>query len=1738
MTYQRFLLFLSLMALLLGLRPALADTPVALKESFAGNVSFVGTQKTLRTRGNGNNDHACRLVGGATTSAGSEATSAALAGFPSGATVLKAYLYWAGSGSTPDYNVTFNGTAVSAATNRRYTSNTGGSRNFFSGVADVTSIVAANPYATFSLANLTVSNGSTWCDSSTVLGGWALLVVYSHPNETFRVLNLYEGFQYYSDSSIILDVGNFRTPNPLGTATGKHGHITWEGDPDIGGGSEPESLIFNNVVLTDGMNPTNNQFNSASNINSDDNSHGIDFDAYTLNGTHLAGGQTSARTIYRTSQDLVLLSAEIIAVPNVPTADIALRLTRDTPLVAGSTATYTLSVTNNGPNNEPGPITVGNAGTWPSSITLVSGSGTGWACTSSGCSYTGNLAVDATTPPLTLTVAVASNASGSVTVSAQAAGTRFDNVMANNVASDTTTVVQPPNHIRIEHDGNGQTCMPETVTVKACANADCSSLYAGSVSLTLSPSGWNSNPLTFSGGSTTATLARSTAGTVTLGASAVSPTPTGATQCRTGGTSSCQMTFTACAPAICASGTISGVINTYYPLTQSVAAGSTTVSIGSAAGANAALASGDLVLVMQMQDATISTVNSDGYGAASQVNAGRYEYATVAWVAGNTVGLTSGLVNSYTAQGFGSTGQKTAQLIRVPSYSSATIAAGLSALPWNGSAGGVLAFDVAGNLNLNGQSVDLTGKGFRGGAGRTLGGVGSGTNRSSSDYVTPATINANGSKGEGIAGTPRYVNNEGVLRDTAVEGYPEGSYARGAPANAGGGGTDDNPTANDENTGGGGGGNGGAGGSGGYAWSNAASFGRGLGGRTTGGLSASQLTMGGGGGAGTTNNGTGSPANGFASSGAAGGGIIMLRAGTLSGAGTFNVSGANANSSVLNDGSGGGGAAGAAMVFATGGLGGLSIVANGGNGGSNTGGGSPHGPGGGGGGGFVLANDRLNSCSAAGGAPGTTAVSGSYGATSGGTGSCGITLTAAQIVGAPFGSGACASTIKHYAISHSGSGLTCEAEPVVVTAHDDNHGRVSANGRTITVTAAAGATASGSWLASGDSCSVACFDTSGAQKACGNTFTPNSGNNGVATYTFASNESGIRLCLKQSAAITQNISVSDGQVSESTAEDANIAFSNTGIRFYADNQVDQIGTPSPLIAGMLASQHPEPRAITIRALKASESAPARCVSLLAGTPARKTVQFAYQCTDPGTCQLEKGLEVNGSAVTGYGAAPTDGQIGTSVAVDFDANGHGKIDLRYLDSGRIRLYAKALVPDPRSGDNVIITRGSSNDILFRPYNFSVKPCINATVCGSEPADPGLEGGGPEFARAGQNFNVTVSAHAYPTPEQGDFGPVTPSFGLGNGKDLPAEEVRIGYVLKAPTHADASAGDLSGTLSLPRASFSSGVANYANISWSEVGVIELLAQSSSFQGVSVDIRGSSGNVGRFRPSWFNTEVSGGMPCPTGISCPAAFNGFVYAGQPFTTTVKAYNLHGNITKNYSGHYARAVTLGAWNASGSITTENPGGGVLRSGTASPPVVAASAFSGGVASVSTTSYALPNPYPSTTPAAPANIYLRATDNDTAEEEAGITSLRGAASVEGGIAVVNGRFLVDHAYGSERLRLPVFGSAQFFNGTRWVTSTTDSMTQLVVPTGVAFSNYKNLSAANVSISGASPASPATIALASGKCPQAGCFALAAPNQHGSVDVSVTSPPWLPSTKGRATFGIYKAGPVIYVREMY
>jgi len=421
--------FVILLALVSGL--ASADTPLTLFKTWTGNVNFTGTVVTNRSN---NFFFGCSVYGSNTT------LSVALAGIPASATVLSAQLYWAASGDTPDYTVGFESGNVTATRARSYTSSSIGSNyDYFSGAADVTAQVVARRNGNYQFYGLTADTGSPYCLSQAVLSGFSLLVVYSDASQPYRVLNLYEGFQFYRNNSYSTTMTGFRIPTLTSGITGRVGHITWEGDPSSSGS---EDLTLNGVRMTDALNPAGNQFNSQSNINGNTASYGIDFDAYDVGSPTIVAGQTSATTNYQTGNDMVLLSAQIVALPTTPEVDLALTMTRNGPFTVGNQGSYTLSIFNGGPSTEIGPIRLVN--TLPAGVSFVSAGGTRWSCSAAGqvvtCNYNGLFTMNTYLPDITLTVLP--TAVGSITNTASMGGVNYDSNGANNSDSDTTTVTR------------------------------------------------------------------------------------------------------------------------------------------------------------------------------------------------------------------------------------------------------------------------------------------------------------------------------------------------------------------------------------------------------------------------------------------------------------------------------------------------------------------------------------------------------------------------------------------------------------------------------------------------------------------------------------------------------------------------------------------------------------------------------------------------------------------------------------------------------------------------------------------------------------------------------------------------------------------------------------------------------------------------------------------------------------------------------------------------------------------------------------------------------------------------------------------------------------------------------------------------------------------------------------------------------------------------------------------------
>ncbi|BBR08635.1 DUF6701 domain-containing protein [Aeromonas caviae] len=139
-------------------------------------------------------------------------------------------------------------------------------------------------------------------------------------------------------------------------------------------------------------------------------------------------------------------------------------------------------------------------------------------------------------------------------------------------------------HFEFDHSGQALTCNPETLTIRACANASCSQLFTDPVSAILTPlkngsNGWiagsqvsysgNTATVNFSGGTTTLQLRNNLATAITVGVSGSTPStkPLSTTLCRAG---SGALSAAACTLSFADSGFLFDVLDTLANRPQQV----------------------------------------------------------------------------------------------------------------------------------------------------------------------------------------------------------------------------------------------------------------------------------------------------------------------------------------------------------------------------------------------------------------------------------------------------------------------------------------------------------------------------------------------------------------------------------------------------------------------------------------------------------------------------------------------------------------------------------------------------------------------------------------------------------------------------------------------------------------------------------------------------------------------------------------------------------------------------------------------------------------------------------------------------------------------------------------------------------------------------------------------------------------------------------------------------------------
>src|SRR5471030_1519423 len=563
--------------------------------------------------------------------------------------------------------------------------------------------------------------------------------------------------------------------------------------------------------------------------------------------------------------------------------------------------------------------------------------------------------------------------------------------------------------------------------------------------------------------------------------------------------------------------------------------------------------------------------------------------------------------------------------------------------------------------------------------------------------------------------------------------------------------------------------------------------------------------------------------------------------------------------------------------------------------------------------------------------------------------------------------------------------------------------------------------------------------------------------------------------------------------------------------------------------------------LNISALKKGTSTSASCQPALNGSQA-VTFSCAYVNPTSGTLPAMIGST---PLAANSGSACSSG--GANVNLSFNSSGVASTTLGYSDVGQLTLSASYQGSGTYAGLKI---SGTSNAFIVAPAALSV------TVSPTNPAATTSSGG--VFLRAGQPFTATVTA-------LNSAGNGTPNY----GNEIKNEAFLLSSKVILPTNPSATYTPQLNSGQTPTwtrvAATAATPVSYTSsaLTWNEVGSIELdAALSNNGQFASAGYLGSGQtsatgkvNVGRFIPDHLAITIVPANNVPMACSsttapvfsiahCPTQ-NQAVYSAQPFAVTVTAEALSNSVTQYYdtSTTLAQNVGFSGWANAASIVAAD----AHPSSTAAAAItstIASAKFTSGVATAQPISYNFTSASPSP---GPTLVYLRALDTDLTN----MGGSAGATSAEPPMLVVLGRMLVTNNYGSETSPMPITLKAQYWNGSAYVNSIGDNNSTGYVfgTSGLAFTNCTQHLLAGSSCSSALklPATPATVALkfTNGLF----TFLLAAPGSgnSGGVDVSLKntnnsiSPDptiFLPPVSGRATFGVYRGGPVIYLREVY
>jgi hypothetical protein len=710
----------------------------------------------------------------------------------------------------------------------------------------------------------------------------------------------------------------------------------------------------------------------------------------------------------------------------------------------------------------------------------------------------------------------------------------------------------------------------------------------------------------------------------------------------------------------------------------------------------------------------------------------------------------------------------------------------------------------------------------------------------------------------------------------------------------------------------------------------------------------------------------------------------------------------------------------------------------------------------------------------------------------------------------------------HFDIKHDTVGINCQAEPVTIEAHWQDHTVSTIYTGTLNLSTSTG---NGDWSV-----------ITGMGPIINGSV-----DDGIASYDMVDGDDGVVvLGLKDTTVETVNINVSDGLVMETTgtalsSEDQDLVFAQAGFRFIDAADIAIIDTQ---IAGKSSSVAPAAQTLYLQAIRSSDDG-VSCSGVFAnGVTAN--IDLGSSCSNPVSCLAGQRVSVTNNASTTAIANPQNQDAGSnysSVPLTFTTGSRAQIDLYYADAGEIQLNARYDIPLADGSASGNIMTGNSNTFAVRPFGFELDFSGDRASNGITGPSYAADANGSTFQIAGASFPVSMAAVAWNSTDDLDNNGVpdvcadlsnntiTNNFGNETIPVTPTAVI-LSHTLLAPV------AGVAGTVSTSASSgyFASGVGS-KTIAWNEVGIMDLDATLSSYLGSGQGVSGNVCNVGRFYPDNF---VIANPVITNRSDIVACADPFTYMGENFTISYElqatSLNPPGSITQNYINSFAKLdpAVLADMNYA---ATDNGTNLTARLSAASAGV-----FTAGVAPVTATLSLTRN-------ATPDGVYDNFQIGAVPADSDGVTllpaaldlSLNGGPNTHGLLGQTDiryGRLNLQNNFGSELLTLTMPLSAEYYlnASAEFITNIDDSCTTRTVA-DILLYNDQQVKAGRavgdpvINVNGASSTTLTGVsAFAAGQS----VLTFTAPGAEGYVDVEVQAPSWLRSDLDAIDQGI--AGP--------